>query len=154
MDETISPTLPIDIAKAVSGQLGGLIGYDAPPSIPVQNEDDCQRGAMKLPRYKREEPPETYRIQVQLANQFSGWSEGKTSVQVALAMNVKALPIMTYLQAQGWLSWQVLRQWFGHCTFDNDAGRGWQRALGHTGQTPQTSDGTHSWGSPALMPLL
>ena len=46
-----------------------------------------RRATMKLPKYHGE----TYFVQVQLAADFNGWSSKETGVQVALALEGKAL---------------------------------------------------------------
>lgn len=55
---------------------------------------------MKLSRYNGDNPPEIYLIQVQLAAQFNNWSAEETAVQVTLALECKALQILTDLQPQ------------------------------------------------------
>ncbi|CAI5670428.1 unnamed protein product [Oreochromis niloticus] len=82
-------------------------------------------GSMKLPHYNGEEPPETYLIQVQLAAQLNGWSTEETAVQVALALEVRALQILTDLQPEERLSWRTvaraMQSRFGLCTHADDA---------------------------------
>ncbi|XP_039453944.1 LOW QUALITY PROTEIN: uncharacterized protein LOC120432803 [Oreochromis aureus] len=83
------------------------------------------RGSMKLPRYNGEAPPETYLIQVQLAAQLNGWSTEETAVQVALALEGRALQILTDLQPEERLSWpavaRAMQSRFGLRTHADDA---------------------------------
>lgn len=107
MDKTISPTMPrvpptaIDFAPAVCSQSGGLIGYDSSPRVPAQNEGaaDSQHRAMKLLATTRKNssrdlphPGTTCPL------------EGDMEVQVALALEGKALLILTDLQPHEWLN--------------------------------------------------
>ncbi|CAI5657278.1 unnamed protein product [Oreochromis niloticus] len=83
------------------------------------------RGSMKLPRYNGEAPPETYLIQVQLAAQLNGWSTEETAVQVALALEGRALQILKDLQPEERLSWpavaRAMQSRFGLRTHADDA---------------------------------
>lgn len=75
--------------------------FIAPPASQAS-----EHGVRKLPRYNGEQPPETYLIQVQLATQFNDWSLKETAVQVTLALEGKAVQILTDLQPQDWLNCQ------------------------------------------------
>ncbi|CAI5684478.1 unnamed protein product [Oreochromis niloticus] len=83
------------------------------------------RGSMKLPHYNGEAPPETYLIQVQLAAQLNQWSTEETAVQVALALEGRALQILTDLQPEEHLSWPAvataMQSRFGLRTHADDA---------------------------------
>ncbi|CAI5669469.1 unnamed protein product [Oreochromis niloticus] len=83
------------------------------------------RGSMKLPHYNGEAPPETYLIQVQLAAQLNRWSTEETAVQVALALEGRALQILTDLQPEERLSWpavaRAMQSRFGLRTHADDA---------------------------------
>lgn len=93
-------------------------------SAPVPPEGP-RRSTVKLPRYNGEEPPETYLIQVQLASQLNAWSTEETAVQVALALEGKALQILTDLQPEERFDWQALeramKHRFGRHTHADDA---------------------------------
>lgn len=87
-----------------------MASSDAPNNIALPATHNTtpvgfQRGVMKLLCYNGDDPPEIYLIQVQLAVQFNNWSAEETAVQVALALEGKALQILTDLQPQERLSW-------------------------------------------------
>lgn len=65
---------------------------------------------MKLPRYNGEEPPETYHIQVQLVAQFNAWSAEEAAVQVTLALEGKALHVLTDLQLEERFNWPAIER--------------------------------------------
>lgn len=67
-----------------------------------------------VPCYNGEDPPETYLIQVQLASQLNAWSAEETAVQVALALEGKALQILTDLQPEERFNWQAIERALKH----------------------------------------
>ena len=94
MEESVS-TLPLTSAEGA---------VSLPPASPTVT----QCSVMKLPSYNGEEPPETYLIQVQLVAQFNAWSAEETAVQVALALEGKALEVLTDLQPEEHFDWHTI----------------------------------------------
>ena len=84
-----------------------------------------RRATMKLPKYHGEGLLETYFVQVQLAANFNGWSSEETGVQVALALEGKALQALMDLSPGQHASWPAIRdalqRRFGQRVFTDDA---------------------------------
>lgn len=84
-----------------------------------------RKANMKLPKYNGDGLLETYLVQVQLAADFNGWSSEETGVQVALALEGKALQTLMDLRPGQHASWpaikDALQRRFGQRIFRDDA---------------------------------
>ncbi|KAF7643047.1 hypothetical protein LDENG_00246110 [Lucifuga dentata] len=116
-----------------------MAGISTPtPSTPLAPQDSTPRGSLmpgplssiprggiKLPHYNRDGPLDTYLIQVHMAAQLNGWTDGETAVHLALALEGKALQNLSDLNPEEQLNCAALmaslEQRFGQPTYHDDA---------------------------------
>ena len=112
----------------------GAYSWPLHPLRPALSRDPEQRPTIaeaprrtntKLPRYNGENPLETYLVQVRLAANLNGWSAEETGVQVALALEGKALQVLVDLPPEEHASWTAieaaLQRRYGRRVFTDDA---------------------------------
>lgn len=95
------------------------------PTSGATAEEAGGRSSTKLPRYNGESPLATYLVQVRLAAKLNGWSAERTGVQVALALEGKALQVLEDLPPAEQTSWSAieaaLQRRYGQRIFADDA---------------------------------